>query len=153
MPVSQEKFLLTWKDRDRRHKELDRGNDINDATAQQVHRIMSQYPNDDTGVAFMVTRTDSYHLHDLAFVDNTSTKDSALSWDLSTLDSSMNRTNLETDDPHMTLSDCLPKTPTICLTLEANQGAQLWLGAQNLASLGAGMVASRSGLTCHVIPL
>jgi hypothetical protein len=32
------------------------------------------------------------------------------------------------------------------LTSEAN-----W-GAQNLASLGAGMVASRSGLTCHVIP-
>jgi hypothetical protein len=152
-PVSQEKFLLTWKDRDRRYKELNRSNDINDATAQQVHHITSQYPNDDTGVAFMVTRTGSYHLHDLAFVDNTSTKDSALSWDLSTLDSSMNRTNLKTDDPHMTLSDCLPKTPTICLTLEANQGAQLRLGAQNLASSGAGMVASRSGLTCHVIPL
>jgi hypothetical protein len=39
-----------------------------------------------------------------------------------------------------------------CLTLEAHQGAQLRLGAQNLASLGAGMVASASGLTCHVIP-
>jgi hypothetical protein len=41
-----------------------------------------------------------------------------------------------------------------CLTLEANQGAraQLRLGAQNLASSGAGMVASGSGLTCHVIP-
>jgi hypothetical protein len=38
------------------------------------------------------------------------------------------------------------------LTLEANQGAKLRLGAQNLASLGAGMVASGSGLTCHVIP-
>jgi hypothetical protein len=36
--------------------------------------------------------------------------------------------------------------------LEANQGAQLWLDAQNLASSGAGMVASGSGLTCHVIP-
>jgi hypothetical protein len=35
-----------------------------------------------------------------------------------------------------------------CLTLD--QGAQL--GAQNLASSGARMVASRSGLTCHVIP-
>jgi hypothetical protein len=29
---------------------------------------------------------------------------------------------------------------------------QLQLGAQNLASSGAGMVASGSGLTCHVIP-
>jgi hypothetical protein len=38
------------------------------------------------------------------------------------------------------------------LTLEANQGARLRLGAQNLASSGAGMVASGSGLTCHVIP-
>jgi hypothetical protein len=38
------------------------------------------------------------------------------------------------------------------LTLEANQGAQLRLGAQNLASSGAGMVASGSGLTSHVIP-
>jgi hypothetical protein len=38
------------------------------------------------------------------------------------------------------------------LALEANPGAQLRLGAQNLAYLGAGMVASGSGLTCHVIP-
>jgi hypothetical protein len=38
------------------------------------------------------------------------------------------------------------------LTLEASQGAQLRLGAQNLASLGAGIIASGSGLTCHVIP-
>jgi hypothetical protein len=38
------------------------------------------------------------------------------------------------------------------LTLEANQGAQLRIGVQSLASSGAGMVASRSGLTCHVIP-
>jgi hypothetical protein len=36
--------------------------------------------------------------------------------------------------------------------LEANQGARLRLGAQNLASSGAGMVASGSGLTRHVIP-
>jgi hypothetical protein len=32
------------------------------------------------------------------------------------------------------------------------KGARLRLGAQNLASSGAGMVASGSGLTCHVIP-
>jgi hypothetical protein len=39
------------------------------------------------------------------------------------------------------------------LTLEAKRCTQLWLGAQNLASLAAGLVASGIGLTCHVIPL
>jgi hypothetical protein len=38
------------------------------------------------------------------------------------------------------------------LTLEERQCTQPRPCAQNLASLGAGMVASRSGLTCHVIP-
>jgi hypothetical protein len=38
------------------------------------------------------------------------------------------------------------------LTLEAKRCTQLQLSAQNLASSGAGMVASGSGLTCHVIP-
>jgi hypothetical protein len=39
-----------------------------------------------------------------------------------------------------------------CLTLEERQCTQPRPCAQNLASLGAGMVASRSGLTHHVIP-
>jgi hypothetical protein len=38
------------------------------------------------------------------------------------------------------------------LALEAKWCTQLQLDAQNLASLGAGMVPSGSGLTCHVIP-
>jgi hypothetical protein len=38
------------------------------------------------------------------------------------------------------------------LTLEATRCTQLRLGVQNLASSGAGMVASRNGLTRHVIP-
>jgi hypothetical protein len=38
------------------------------------------------------------------------------------------------------------------LTLEATRCTQLRLGVQNLASSGAGMVASGNGLTCHVIP-
>jgi hypothetical protein len=50
-----------------------------------------------------------------------------------------------------------PKMSGLCfpcgfaLTLEAKQCTQLWLGAKNLASLGAGMVASGSDLICHVI--
>jgi hypothetical protein len=39
-----------------------------------------------------------------------------------------------------------------CLTLEETQCTQPGPCAQNLASSGAGMVASGSGLTCHVIP-
>jgi hypothetical protein len=39
-----------------------------------------------------------------------------------------------------------------CLTLEAKWCTQLWLGAQNLASSGARILASGSGLTCHAIP-
>jgi hypothetical protein len=38
------------------------------------------------------------------------------------------------------------------LTLEATRCTQLRLGVQNLASLGARMVASGNGLTRHVIP-
>jgi hypothetical protein len=38
------------------------------------------------------------------------------------------------------------------LTLEAKRCTQLWLGAESLASSGAGMVASGNGLACHVIP-
>jgi hypothetical protein len=38
------------------------------------------------------------------------------------------------------------------LTLEERQCTQPRPYAQNLTSSGAGMVASRSGLACHVIP-
>jgi hypothetical protein len=43
------------------------------------------------------------------------------------------------------------KNCIICRS-DAQQCTQLWLGAQNLTSSRAGMVASGNGLTYHVIP-
>jgi hypothetical protein len=106
------------------------------ATAQQVHRITSQFHHDDT-VDFMVNRSASYHLDELASaVEHTSVRDSTLTWDSTTIDSLVNRTHLKTGDPCKTLSDSLGKTPSV----STNHATQVTIGGHVVGSIDDGFL-------------
>jgi hypothetical protein len=81
------------------------------ATAHQVHLITSQFPLDDT-VDFMMDCAASYHVDELASaVEHDSARDSMLTRDSTTINSSVNRTHLKTGDPYKTLSNASARTP------------------------------------------
>jgi hypothetical protein len=77
-----------------------------------VHLITTQCLEPDTA-DFIVSRAASYHLGEHPSSGDALSRASDITWDASTIASSVNRTNLKTGDPHLPLSYCLPKTPTI----------------------------------------
>jgi hypothetical protein len=84
-----------------------------------------------THVDFMVNRAASYYLDELASVaEHVSIKDSTLTRDSTTVDSSVNRT-LKTGHPRKTLSDCLGKNPSVSTT----NAAQVTMGGHVVGSI------------------
>jgi hypothetical protein len=81
-------------------------------TTQQAHLITTQCLESDAS-EFMVLRAASYHLGEHPSSGDAHSRASDITWDAFTMASSVNRTTLKTGDPHMPLSNCLPKTPTI----------------------------------------